>query len=117
MLGVQGFKEDNRMARSFGTDRSGRSFSEAVKLAVWSKALGVPGFNLAEWRQDSCGARIQWSKHGDTTPQGFGWEVDHMNPVANGGSDSLSNLQVLQWENNRRKSDITGSWTCAIKYA
>lgn len=105
------------MARQHGTDREGRSFSEAVKLAVWQKALGVPGQSLAEWRQDVCGAYMRWDSYGVTTPKGFGWEIDHKDPVANGGTDVLGNLQALQWENNRRKGDTVGTFVCAIKYA
>ena len=31
-----------------------------------------------------------------------------------GGNDGLSNLQPLQWQNNRAKSDNgPGQWTCA----
>lgn len=35
----------------------------------------------------------------------MGWEVDHKHPVAKGGSDNPRNLQAVQWEENRTKSD------------
>ena len=65
----------------------------------------IPGFDSAVWRQDSCEARMRRDAYGDTTENGFGWEVDHVLAVANGGSDDLWNLQALQWQNNRAKSD------------
>ncbi len=39
------------------------------------------------------------------TQNGNGWEIDHIKPVAKGGGDELSNLQPLQWQNNRKKGD------------
>lgn len=100
------------MARSRGTRSDGGSFTEATKLAVWQKAAAVPGYNTAVMRQDACGARIQWSMYGDMTPLGGGWEIDHIRAVANGGSDDPSNLQALQWQNNRAKGD--GPLVCAV---
>jgi 5-methylcytosine-specific restriction endonuclease McrA len=90
------------MARKPNTDRNGNSFSEQTKLAVWNKAQIVPGTNL---RKDTCGAWIDWSLHGNTTENGSGWEIDHIKPVAKGGGDELSDLQPLQWQNNRKKGD------------
>ena len=35
----------------------------------------------------------------------MGWEVDHRHPVSKGGTDSSRNLQAVQWEENRSKSN------------
>ena len=40
----------------------------------------------------------------------YGWKIDHIKPVAKGGTDDLNNLQPLQWANNRHKSDNYPNW-------
>ncbi len=88
-----------------GTARDGRNFSDADKLAVWQKAAQAPNLDTANFRLDSCGAVIAWDKYGDTIHHSNGWEIDHIYPVARGGTDASDNLQALQWQNNREKSD------------
>lgn len=84
---------------------------------VWNKGQIIPGTDPNVVRKDRCGALIRRDKYGDTTPRGLGWEIDHNVPVAKGGTDDLSNLLPLQWENNRGKSDNFPAWTCAVKAA
>ena len=91
-------------------------FSEATIKAVWKKAKPAMGNDLNLVRKDSCGAWIKWSEYGNVQSQ-FGWEVDHIKPSSIGGSDFLANLQPLQWENNRYKSDNYPRWTCKVKAA
>jgi len=55
---------------------------------------------------------MQRDKYGVTGQ--WGWEIDHIIPLAKGGSDALSNLQPLMWENNRQKSDNYPNWRCNI---
>jgi len=94
------------MLRCCGTMRSGASFDAATVEAVWQKGRPVPG--LTTLREDVCGAPMQRDRYGVETA--FGWEIDHIKPVAKGGSDDLANLQPLQWENNRHKSDDWPYW-------
>lgn len=103
------------MPRTYNTDRNGGSFSEETKRAVWNKATTVPNYDSTKTRKDRCSAWIEWRKYGDTTQGGNGWEIDHIRPVAKGGGDELSNLQPLQWQNNRKKSDdYPASDYCAV---
>ena len=90
------------MIRNFNTKRDNSSFDEATIEAVWRKGkIGLT--HSASVRKDVCGASMQRTKHGKT--EQFGWEIDHIKPVALGGMDDLNNLQPLQWENNRHKGD------------
>ena len=63
--------------------------------------------------KDFCGATIYKSAH-DNPNSRYGWEVDHIIPASRGGTDHLSNLRPLHWENNDAKGDaLDGFWTCA----
>jgi hypothetical protein len=103
------------MLRQHGTTRTGQAFDPATLEAVWQRGAFAPGRDPRIWRMDACGALIQRQLHGHTTPLGCGWEVDHIVPVARGGSDALANLQPLQWQNNRAKGD--GPLSCPVKAA
>lgn len=99
------------MARNRNTDVNGKPFAQTTVGAVWKKGRVIEGYDPATWRHDICGKVMKLSEYGNTNSQ-HGWEVDHIKPVATGGSDDLSNLQPLQWDNNRRKGD-TYPWNCS----
>jgi 5-methylcytosine-specific restriction endonuclease McrA len=98
------------MARQPNTRASGHAFDEETIEAVWQK--GIPEPEYPSFRKDACGASMQRGKYGLT--EKWGWEIDHIKPVAKGGTDDLTNLQPLQWENNRKKSDLYPNYTCAV---
>lgn len=90
-----------------------RGFSEAQKQIAWSKAQIVPGRDSSIIRKDACGAWIKWANYGDTNSE-WGWEIDHIYPVARGGTNSPNNLQALHWKNNRAKGDSIIGFSPAI---
>jgi 5-methylcytosine-specific restriction endonuclease McrA len=98
------------MTRKKNTTKEGSSWTEATKLSVWKKGKEIPKYSPEVWRKDQCGIVMKWSEHGNRDSDN-GWEIDHIDPVSNGGDDSLSNLQPLYWENNLDKGDNLG-WSC-----
>ena len=70
---------------------------------TWLQASTIRGKNPNLWRRDELGHPIYKPAYGTEGPSG--WEVDHRNPVAKGGTDHRRNLRALQTKANREKGD------------
>lgn len=78
-----------------------KNFSKKEDLAVWEKARPTKDPNV---RRDICSQKIHLHQYGNTKSP-YGWEIDHIKPVAKGGSHKIENLQPLLWKTNRYKSN------------
>lgn len=94
-------------------DTCRKSFSEDEIQKVWDKAIKVEGEDSQKYRKDYAGAWIKRNEYGNIEST-LGWEIDHRKPVAKGGSDDFSNLDPLQWNNNRTKSDDFPKWKTSM---
>jgi len=80
------------------------AFDATTIELVWRKGAEGPRYNAAVYRQDRYGRWMARASYGDRDDQ-FGWEIDHIVPVAKGGTDALGNLQPLNWVSNASKRD------------
>ena len=90
-----------------------KTYSEAVIQSVWEKGIAISTHSPSNFRKDKCGAWMDWNKYGDRKSK-LGWEIDHIIPDSQNGSDELDNFQPLQWENNVEKGD-SQVLKCAVK--
>ncbi len=86
-------------------------FSDEVIERVWQNGKPTPSNDPGVWRKDQCDAWIRRSAYGDRDSP-YGWEVDHIRPTSEGGSDELSNLRPLHWENNAVRQ--SGPLSCVV---
>ncbi len=71
---------------------------EQRKKTAWERAFPIPGQDLYIVRRDFEQRVILWVEHGLKSP--YGWEIDHIIPLAIGGTDILDNLRARHWKGN-----------------
>ena len=74
-----------------------------MKDHVWIKAREIPGWSPLVWRWDDYGRVIRYGDYGNRYSR-YGWEIDHVDPKSQGGTDDLSNLRPLNWVSNLQRS-------------
>ena len=99
------------LARQPNTTVTGEQFDAKTIERVWEKAK--PELWFIFFKKDACGATIGKDDFGKATQ--LGWEIDHIVPVAKGGTDDIDNLQPLHRENNRQKGDNHPEWSCKLR--
>ncbi|MDY3853136.1 MAG: HNH endonuclease signature motif containing protein [Prevotella sp.] len=72
-----------------------------IAMHVWELATKVDGYDPDIWRKDFAGAWLRKDSYGMHTK--YGWEVDHLRPLSKGGTNDLSNLTALHWQNDQTK--------------
>jgi hypothetical protein len=88
------------------------NLSEQQIQTVWEQAEAVRSANPTKWRKDACGAWICRDQFGNRNSE-FGWEINCIRPVDNGGTEVLSDLRPLQWINN--EASRSGNLLCRVK--
>ena len=79
------------------------------RRVIWNKGQVIPGYNSLVWRRDYMGNVIRYADYGNRLSV-HGWEIDHITPVALGGSDDISNLRPLHWRANAQRGGLLRSW-------
>lgn len=98
----------SKKERSCNTNCDDQKFKNRTVQYVWSKRIPhVWGENWGYDKFDNIIKLTDYGKHGKK----YGWDIDHSNPVSNGGTDHRNNLQPLQSFYNRNVKSNNYPWT------
>ncbi|HZT51902.1 MAG TPA: HNH endonuclease signature motif containing protein [Stellaceae bacterium] len=79
-------------------------YTEAELVEIFTKAAPCVGW--PEWAIDCDNRIIRFTEYGRYTA--FGWQVDHIRPVALGGIDAMTNLRPRHWQGNSFAGGLLG---------
>lgn len=88
-------------------------FSDKEIDAVWEKAAKQPNNNPDVFRKDYAGAWIRREDYGKRNMP-YGWEIDHLKPLAKDGTHDMDNLYPVHWRNNESKGDDYPRWKTVL---
>lgn len=92
-----------------------RNFAPEILESIWNKAMEMEGLDPNLFRKDACGAVMARSQYG-MRDSNFGWEIDHVYPIAMGGDDNLENLRAMQWQNVDSKGSDFPVYKSAVSF-
>lgn len=78
-------------------------YTKSEKRAVWRKGRIMSDMKASKWRMDAFGNLIRFDDYGNRDSF-FGWEVDHIVRVSDGGTNIIFNLRPLQWKANVKRN-------------
>jgi 5-methylcytosine-specific restriction endonuclease McrA len=83
------------------TIHRGKYTDDDIKDKIWNKAKTIKEKDKKMYRKDVYGIECKYDAFGKTVEGG--WQIDHIVPVSKGGSDDISNLQMLNIATNETK--------------
>ena len=92
-----------------------RNFALEMAESIWNRAAEMEGLDPELFRKDACGAGMARSQYG-MRDSNFGWEIDHVYPIAMGGDDNIENLRAMQWENVESKGSDFPVYKSAVSF-
>lgn len=92
-----------------------RNFALEMVESIWNRAAEMEGLDPKLFRKDACGAVMARSQYG-IRDSNFGWEIDHVYPIAMGGDDNIENLRAMQWENVESKGSDFPVYKSAVSF-
>ncbi len=92
-----------------------RNFALEMVESIWKRDAEMEGLDPKLFRKDACGAVMARSQYG-MRDSNFGWEIDHVYPIAMGGDDNIENLRAMQWENVESKGSDFPVYKSAVSF-